>query len=188
MAALADGYRMTFNWIMDLYGHAIREGALDEEGAIHGILLIDELEQHMHPSMQVDALPRLSALFPRLQIIATTHSPLIALACDPSELVVLKRRRKYVYSGSVPDFSGYSAEDVLTDSRLFDTAAYGQELEKKLREYRKLAQIAQGRRTEVQQGRIQMLALELRDEGLLSLPEEDPLLQALNDIRRKYDI
>ena len=45
---------------------------------LEGILLIDELEQHLHPRWQRTILGQLRKSFPKLQIIATTHSPLVA--------------------------------------------------------------------------------------------------------------
>ena len=76
----ADGYRLTLAWLLDLYGWAMRADRVQPNGGIEGILLIDEIEQHLHPSMQTRILPRLGKILPDLQIIATTHSPLIALS------------------------------------------------------------------------------------------------------------
>jgi len=52
----ADGYRITFSWILDLYAWAMRAEVATKSGGIKGILLIDELEQHLHPSMQTSIL------------------------------------------------------------------------------------------------------------------------------------
>ena len=43
---------------------------------IEGIVLIDEVDAHLHAELQYDVLSRLVALFPRVQFICTTHSPL----------------------------------------------------------------------------------------------------------------
>lgn len=42
-----------------------------------GVVLIDELEQHLHPALQLEIVDALKRAFPLLQIIATTHSPLV---------------------------------------------------------------------------------------------------------------
>src|SRR6185295_11194231 len=124
----ADGYRLTFSWMLDLYAWAMQAGTIDEEGHVRGILLIDEIEQHLHPSMQAEILPRLSELFPKMQIFATTHSPLVALDAKPEELVVLKREGDQVVAvEDVPDFAGYSVEDMLADPRIFDSEVFGSE-------------------------------------------------------------
>ena len=71
----ADGYRMTFNRMMDLYGRALRADRITPGEHVRGIVLIDEIEHHLHPSMQAEILPRISEVFPEIQLIATTHSP-----------------------------------------------------------------------------------------------------------------
>ena len=49
---------------------------------IKGIVVIDEIELHLHPSMQAEVLPKLIGLFPKVQFIITTHSPLFLLGMD----------------------------------------------------------------------------------------------------------
>jgi hypothetical protein len=160
----ADGYRLTFAWLLDLYGWAMRAERITPKGGIDGILLIDEIEQHLHPSMQTGILPRLSEILPDLQIIATTHSPLVALGASPEELVSLRREQdgSVIAEPSVPDFSTYSAEDMLIDERLFDTEAYGPETTEKLARYRDLVKIPPPRRDQEQTQELRALATELR--------------------------
>lgn len=78
LESLSDGYRSTTHWIADFVGWAIMAGRFGESREIGGILLIDELEQHLHPRWQRYLLSRLSRQFPETQIIATTHTPLLA--------------------------------------------------------------------------------------------------------------
>jgi len=184
----ADGYRLTFNWILDFYGWAMRANKISDSGTIQGILLIDELEQHIHPSMQTEILLRLKELFPDVQIFATTHSPLVSLSAKPDELVVLRREQKYVKKEeSVPDFTKYSAEDMLVDKRLFDSDVYSPETNKKLNEYRNLLQIPKKKRQKTQTEQIKKLAGELRTE---QIPEvfETQLAKELKKFRQKYDL
>ncbi len=49
---------------------------------IKGVVVIDEIELHLHPSMQAEILPKLIKLFPKVQFIITTHSPLFLLGMD----------------------------------------------------------------------------------------------------------
>lgn len=184
----ADGYRKTFNWIMDFYAWAMRADNITSSGEIKGILMIDELEQHLHPSMQTYILTQLSNLFPEIQIVATTHSPLVALGVSPEELVVLRREGKYIKSEEfVPDFTGYSAEDILVDTRLFNTDVYSPDINEKLSRYRELTGIPKTRRTGEQIEELRMLAKELRSQ---QLPEvrESALAEELKKFRKKYDL
>jgi AAA domain, putative AbiEii toxin, Type IV TA system/AAA domain len=132
----ADGYRLTFLWLLDFYGRAMRADQIDPGGSVRGIVLVDEVDQHLHPSLQAAIMPRLAELLPAAQIVATTHSPLVALGADPSELVVLQRGDdEVVVETDVPDYRGYSAEDMLADERLFDSAVYAPDTEQELTRY-----------------------------------------------------
>ena len=185
----ADGYRLTFAWLLDLYGWAMRADRITPDGGIDGILLIDEIEQHLHPSMQTGILPRLSEILPDLQIIATTHSPLVALGAAPDELVSLRREAdgSVIAEPAIPDFSSYSAEDMLVDERLFDTDAYGPETNEKLARYRDLVKIPPPRRDREQTQELRSLALDLRAR---QIPEarESPAAAELKRLIEKHNL
>jgi PAS domain-containing protein len=184
----ADGYRLTFSWLLDLYAWAMRAGSIDEEGNIKGLLLIDEIDQHLHPSMQAEILPRLSELLPKMQIIATTHSPLVALDAKPEELIVLRREGDHIVAEeNVPDFSGYSAEDMLADPRLFDTEVYGTETQEKLSEYRDLAAVPKEERSPEQRHKLRSLATEI---GSFEGPKESETetSRRLKELMSKYGL
>lgn len=158
----ADGYRVTFTWLLDFYGWALRAAAIDADGMVNGILLIDEIDQHLHPSMQAQVLPRLSELLPRVQIIASTHSPLVALGAQPDELVALHRCPSgEVVVAPTPDFRLYSVEDMLTDDRLFDTEPFSEEVNEKTERYRELMAIPVTERGPRQERELRALAHEL---------------------------
>lgn len=69
-----------------------------------GILLIDEPELHLHPSLQWTVLPTVSKLFPHLQIVAATQSPIIAASLADAVVFDLSSERLLpsIY-GSPPD-------------------------------------------------------------------------------------
>lgn len=184
----ADGYRRTFNWILDLYAWAMRANKVTDLGGINGIVLIDEIEQHIHPSMQMELLDKLLDILPDLQIIATTHSPLVALGVEPEELVVLKRKGKHVEDvGNLPNFKGFSAEDILLDERLFETGVYRPEIQEKLGDYEKLAQVPKKKRTTGQKNKLKGLA---KDLGSQEMPEKkkSDLSRDLDKLINKYNL
>ena len=78
LQVLSDGYRSTSEWLLDFMSWAIQAHRLTPTSDIGGILLIDELEQHLHPHWQRYIVQRLRTLFPKTQIIASTHTPLVA--------------------------------------------------------------------------------------------------------------
>jgi predicted ATPase len=162
---LADGYKLAFAWIMDVYAWAISGKHLTADGSVRGILLLDEVEQHLHPSLQASALPRLRRLFPELQIIATTHSPLVALGTEPQALVSLARGNRRgatnISAVRVPNYTDFSSQDVLSHPDLFRTVPYSIPLRKDIEEYQRLLNISPNKRKSAQVRRLVELAQHL---------------------------
>ena len=75
---LSDGYHVFIALIADIARRAVMLNEVDGADAparVEGVVLIDELDLHLHPRWQRVALPALRSVFPRLQFIVTTHSP-----------------------------------------------------------------------------------------------------------------
>lgn len=73
-ANLPQGYKRIFSIVFDL---ANRSYLLNNHCNPDGIVLIDEIELHLHPSIAKEVLQRLRRSFPKIQFIVTTHSPLV---------------------------------------------------------------------------------------------------------------
>ena len=143
----ADGYRVTLNWILDIYGWAMRHSgmlgyddvfsAIDTDGNVRGILLVDEIEQHLHPSMQERIVGSVKELFPEMQIIVTTHSPLVLQGVDSTQVISLQRDDggRDLEAMQPTDYSGFSVEDLLTADELFQTPAYSKRVERLRHEF-----------------------------------------------------
>lgn len=54
-----------------------------------GIVLIDEIDMHLHPNWQWRVVEALQAVFPKVQFIATTHSPIIMASCKNENVIML---------------------------------------------------------------------------------------------------
>jgi predicted ATP-binding protein involved in virulence len=88
---LSDGYRSTTQWVLDFIGWLLHAERLIGNPDVGGILLIDELEQHLHPRWQRYIVQRLRQQFPKTQIIASTHTPLAASGIvDEEDSLLLK--------------------------------------------------------------------------------------------------
>ena len=57
----------------------ISDGVLTSLESITGIVIVDEIDAHLHTQLQYEVLPELISLFPRVQFIITTHSPVFLL-------------------------------------------------------------------------------------------------------------
>ena len=82
---LGDGYLSTLNWVLDLFGSWMSFGKDVPVSQISGVVLVDELEQHLHPTWQRDVVRALHFQFPNIQFIVTTHSALCALGTTAIE-------------------------------------------------------------------------------------------------------
>jgi len=85
------GYKNAVYWSMDLswrlFNHYPEsENALEEPA----IVLIDELDLHLHPIWQIEIIKNLSKHFPNIQFIATAHSPLLVQSDTKANFAVLK--------------------------------------------------------------------------------------------------
>ena len=77
---LSEGYRSIIIFVCDLLiklSQSCAEG--NDVFQEHGVVLIDEIDQHLHPRWQLTIVKKLRNLFPNIQFIMTTHSPVIVL-------------------------------------------------------------------------------------------------------------
>lgn len=74
---LSDGYKTSLAMVMDIASRAVEANPHMGKDALNseGIVLIDEIELHLHPSWQQHIIPDLKRTFPNIQFICTTHSP-----------------------------------------------------------------------------------------------------------------
>ena len=126
---LADGYKSTFLWVSDFLGWALEaQPDVDRLSDITGVVLVDELEQHLHPQWQRDVVRSLRKAFPNIQFIASTHSPLVARSvgkpqeCDGDHLYHLafaEGRSPAVQVNAVDTVHGQKIDQILA-SPLFE--------------------------------------------------------------------
>lgn len=89
---LSDGVRNIVALVADIAWRAsVLNPQLGERAPAlaEGVVLIDEIDLHLHPKWQRRVLADLRAAFPRIQIITTTHSPFIIQSLEPGQLVNL---------------------------------------------------------------------------------------------------
>ncbi|MCU5172105.1 AAA family ATPase [Bacillus paranthracis] len=111
---LSDGYRSIIGLVADIaYRMAVLNPFLDDHLKTPGIILIDEIDLHLHPKWQRNIVNDLKSTFPNVQFIVTTHSPFIVQSLSSGELQTLDNRMtKQLIS---PDkFVNKSLEDVAT--------------------------------------------------------------------------
>lgn len=101
---LSAGYSAALDIITDLMLKMQNSGQLVRAYDVEGIVLIDEIETHLHLALQKQILPLLIGLFPKIQFIVTTHSPFILNSVSNVTVYDLKRKT------SIDDLTDYSYE------------------------------------------------------------------------------
>lgn len=88
---LSDGERGTLALVLDLTRRLAQANPemSDPAAGAGAVVLIDEIELHLHPKWQRTIVTNLSTTFPQCQFIATTHSPQIVAAVEPEQVVLL---------------------------------------------------------------------------------------------------
>jgi ABC-type multidrug transport system ATPase subunit len=118
---LSQGMTSIIGWVgamlqrmYEIHGRAERP---EHEPAL---VLVDEIDSHLHPAWQQQLVPRLRECFPKLQIIATTHSPLLVAGMKASEVLIARRDPLAPDRVSVApaplEFEGLRADQILTSS------------------------------------------------------------------------
>lgn len=90
---LSDGYSSIINIISDLILRMDQNRASENRDYsfdVEGIVLIDEIETHLHIDLQKKILPFLTEFFPKIQFIVTTHSPFILNSIENSVIYDLE--------------------------------------------------------------------------------------------------
>jgi predicted ATPase len=113
---LSDGYRAFYGWLGDLLYHVCETASKGKKLVENrGIIMIDEIDLHLHPSWQMEVLPRLSEKLPNIQFIATTHSPLVVSSLQWVNLVTLEQgeRQSSILTRQEIPVHGLDADQVL---------------------------------------------------------------------------
>ena len=97
LAGLSDGYLTTLGWLVDVLArwiayarsHDIPLGP-DFHRRMPCVVLIDEIDLHLHPRWQTEVITKLRDMFPMTTFVATTHNPLTLHGTQPGEVHVIR--------------------------------------------------------------------------------------------------
>ena len=91
LSALSLGYQTTLTWIVDLALRLFEHYPESPDPLSEpGIVLIDNIDLHLHPRWQRRVMENISNCFRALQFVATAHSPLIVQAADGASIAALR--------------------------------------------------------------------------------------------------
>lgn len=112
--SLSEGYKSVFVMTIDIIRELLQHW--DNLEQAQAVVLIDELETHLHPRWKMQVMTSLRRVFPRVQFIVTTHDPLCLRGMDDNEVIVLQRDETGHISPleGLPSVKGMTAEQLLT--------------------------------------------------------------------------
>ncbi|AGX02774.1 AAA family ATPase [Bacillus infantis] len=168
---LSDGYRTIIALATDIMMvMKNRWRSYDAEG----IVLIDELDAHLHPRWNIEIVRKLRMAFPKIQFIATTHNPLTLRGLLKNEVAVMleDNDRETIVLQNLPEQKGMMIEDILTSKffGLYDTLP---ELNSIFHEYYRL--LANPSPNTKQKDRIAILKEKLKDYDKLGNTKRDQM-------------
>ena len=113
---LSDGFAAALDIVADLILKMQEDNALTRSYKKEGIVLIDEIETHLHLELQKIIMPLLTKVFPNIQFIITTHSPFVlssmpnAVAYDLEHREILDDLTEYSYEALAEGYFGVKTE------------------------------------------------------------------------------
>ncbi|MCH5223356.1 MAG: AAA family ATPase [Muribaculaceae bacterium] len=121
---LSDGFRAVLEIVADLILKMQPKGSISSKFNKPGIVLIDEVETHLHLQLQKSILPLLTSLFPNIQFIVTTHSPFVlssqenAVAYDLEHQKVVDELTEYSYESLAEGYFNVKSDSSYVEMRL----------------------------------------------------------------------
>ena len=176
---LSGGYRAVLALAADLaWRMAQGNPHLDNPLESEAVVLIDEVDLHLHPSWQQRILDDLTRTFPNAQFIVSTHSPQVLTTVKPERIVELVREEDGRVVAGSPASATYGAEAgvVLSSVMGTDQRPSGNEFTKTLERYMRLVSDDEGESEE---------ALALRRDLERLSPRDHALDRADVEIRRR---
>ena len=169
LAQLSDGYRNLIALVLDFARRLVQANPnWPNPLEAPGILLIDEVELHLHPGWQQTIIPSLRSAFPNTQIIVSTHSPAVLTTVRREHINLLTT--EHAFETLSEDMGTYGAEHSRVLSEVFGTHTRPQNIEivRKLQAYLRFVEDRSHGSNE---------ALGLRNELELALGKGDPDLR-----------
>ena len=175
---LGYGYQSSISWLGDLMKRQFdRYPDSENPLAEPAIVLVDEIDMHLHPEWQRKIIQFLSHHFPKTQFIVTSHSPLVVQSAENVNIVLLNKEgdKTIISQPDIKTFKGWTVVEILEELmglegktrseyylqliQQFDEALDQENAEDALQLYEKLSEILHPASTQRKLLRIQMAGL-----------------------------
>lgn len=187
LGSLSDGYLTSAGWFLDLVARwlELAKQSNEEIGAdflekMRGLVLIDEIDLHLHPQWQVNIIRRTRGLLKQMSFIVTTHNPVTLVGVEPQEIWRLSTE-----NGRVQAEKGSERPMLLSAGEIYASYfdiedIYPNGLGRKLQRFNFLSSYTL--RNDAEEAEVQALLQELEKEGIApswgitprQVPEKSP--------------
>lgn len=135
ISQMSDGYKSLFAMTVDIMCQMVQRWTSLE--AARGVVLIDEIETHLHPRWKLQVMGALRKALPQVQFIVTTHDPLCLRGMGNNEVIVLNRDAAGVVAQQqgLPSVVGLRAEQLLTSDYFGLVSTTAPEMDRLLDQY-----------------------------------------------------
>ncbi len=182
---LSLGYRALIAWVVDL-AYRLFERYPDSPNPLAepAIVLVDEIDLHLHPRWQRTIMSYLTERFPNTQFIVTAHSPLIVQAATDANIVLLRREGDHVViDNDVEAIRGWRIDQVLTSDLFGLETARPPEYDEAMAERNRI--LGKSRLTKKDEQRLKELDARIGDLPTGETPQD---MEAMDVIRRAAEV
>ena len=181
LQGLSLGYRTLLTWMVDFASRLFtRYPDSKNPLAEPAVVLVDEIDLHLHPRWQRTLIQFLSDTFPNTQFIATAHSPLVVQAAGDANIVLLRREGDHVIiDNDVEKIKNWRVDQILTSDLFGLESARPPQLDAMLQERDRL--LAKSRLTKADKEKLTQLEQAI---GELPTGETPADIEAMDVIRR----
>ncbi|MED3056082.1 AAA family ATPase [Bacillus thuringiensis] len=176
---LSHGYQSVVALACDIM--MVLQNIWEDSEYAQGIVLLDELDVHLHPRWKMQIVSKLKQAFPRIQFISTTHEPLVLRGLNEEEVMVLKRDKKHrVYHlRNLPSPGGLRVDQILTSPYFGLNSTLDPETERLFERYYFL--LSENVLTQEEKRELTNINIELKDLKLMGDTPRDQLMYSIID-------
>ncbi|SMQ61005.1 TIGR02646 family protein [Bacillus sp. OV166] len=175
--SLSSGYRSIFTLVIDIF-HKMGQ---PDSNLARGIVLLDEIDVHLHPRWKMSIVSQLKELFKHVQFITTTHDPLCLRGLNKGEIMVLERKGDgvQVQFDELPSPEGLRTDQLLTSEFFGLSSTMDKDTEQLFLEY--YALLAKRKRSVDENNRVKDIKSQLKGLKYMGTGRREQLMYEVID-------
>jgi hypothetical protein len=181
---LGYGYQTLIAWMVDFASRLVdRYPDSPDPLAEPAIVLVDEIDLHLHPQWQRKLIGHLTERFPNTQFVATAHSPLVVQAASGANIALLRREGDHVVVENDRDaVRGWRIDQIYTSDLFGLPSARPPEFDALLA--RRTALLSQAKLSEAERHEVEQLEARIGDLPVGETREQIEAMKAIQDALR----